>query len=271
MARFVVVPQWQGSPSTRAMALVDGAEAIAGDLPHSATERIEVPVEAGEALGTGIHRYSSLARTRDLVAAALDTADEPAILVGGDCGIAVPAVAHAAARHPNLAVVWLDAHGDLNSPETSPSGAFAGMALRAVFDSGPLTTDGAVTPDRIVLAGARELDDAERETIGAAGIRTLAVEDLADTAAVSDAVAATGADAVFIQVDLDVLDPAEITGVSSPVPFGVASQALIDAIARVRARFELAGAAITGFSPSSPPAAVEDMGTILRIIGALAR
>ena len=62
MTRFLVVPQWQGSPAARAMHLVDGAEAIAGDLPRASTARVEVPASAGEALGTGIRRYSALAR-----------------------------------------------------------------------------------------------------------------------------------------------------------------------------------------------------------------
>ncbi|RIJ25759.1 arginase family protein, partial [Clavibacter michiganensis subsp. insidiosus] len=56
-ASFVVVPQWQGSGSSRAMRLADGAEAIRGDLPASATHVVDVPVEAGESLGTGVLRY----------------------------------------------------------------------------------------------------------------------------------------------------------------------------------------------------------------------
>ena len=64
MARFVIAPQWQGSPSARAMMLVDGAQAIAGDLPRAACITLELPVEAGEALETGVRRYSTLSRIR---------------------------------------------------------------------------------------------------------------------------------------------------------------------------------------------------------------
>ncbi|MCR2828112.1 arginase family protein, partial [Microbacterium sp. zg.Y909] len=60
MTRFIVVPQWQGSPSARAMLLVDGAEAIEGDLPRAACTRVDVPLEAGESLDTGVHRLSAL-------------------------------------------------------------------------------------------------------------------------------------------------------------------------------------------------------------------
>ncbi|MFT3798532.1 arginase family protein [Microbacterium sp.] len=272
MTRFVVVPQWQGSPSSRAMQFIDGAEAIAGDLPRSATTRVDVPVEAGEALGTGIHRFSALTRIAEAIRAALTDAgaDQPAVVVGGDCGVAVPAIAQAAAQHPGLAVVWLDAHADLNSPASSPSGAFAGMALRAVVDELALPGSGAVPGERIVLAGAREFDDAEAAVIAERGLRTLTVDDLGSPGALADAVAATGASAVYVHVDLDVLDPAVITGLALPLPFGLALSQLTDAIGALRARLPLAGASISGFAPSSPAAAVDDLGTILRVVGALA-
>lgn len=271
MTRFVVVPQWQGSPSTRAMLLVDGAEAIAGDLPRAATTRVEVPLEAGEALGTGVQRLSALTRIQSLVAETLAPYAEPVVVVGGDCAVAVPAIAHAAARHPNLAVVWCDAHGDLHDPSSSPSGAFAGMALRAVLGDGELATaSGTIAPERVVLAGARELDAAEAALLQASAVTHLPVEAFADAAALADAVAASGADAVYVHVDLDVLDPAAIAGVGLPVPFGVEVPQLIAALAQLRERMPLVGASLSGFSPATPVAAVDDLGTILRVIGALA-
>jgi arginase len=282
MTRFIVVPQWQGSPSARSMTLIDGAEAIAGDLPRSATVRVEVPVEAGEALGSGIRRFSSLQRTRDLVTAALGDADSPAdgtsgagptghaVVVGGDCGVAVPAIAYAATLHPDMAVVWFDAHADLHSPESSPSGAFAGMALRAVFEASPLSPDAAVPAARVVLAGAREFDDPEIDVVRASGLTHLGVDDLADPARLADAVAATGAGSVYVHVDLDVLDPAAITGVSAAVPFGLDLPTLTNAIGILRGRFPLAGASVSGFAPPHSEAVVDDMGSVLRVVGALA-
>ena len=266
MARFLVVPQWQGSPSTRPMLQADGAEAIAGDLPRAACRTIDVPLEAGETLDTGIRRYSSLRRVQDAVAEAL--ADADAIVVGGDCGVAVPAVSDALARHPNAAVVWFDAHADLHTAASSTSGAFAGMALRAAAGDGALGATHPVRLDRVVLAGTREFDPAESDLIAAEGITVISVD--ADPDAFVEAVAATGADAVYLHVDLDVLDPAEITGLSDPVPFGMTVPQLTAAITALRARFPLAGASLAAFAPASPAAAVDDMGAILRIVGALA-
>lgn len=273
MTRFIVVPQWQGSPSSRAMQLIDGAEAIAGDLPRASCTRVEVPLEAGEAVDTGVQRYSSLRRIRDLVASAADTSDGPAMVVGGDCGVAVAAIALSAAAEPDLAVVWLDAHPDLHTPETSESGAFAGMALRAAIGEGAagLALDtGTVPAERVVLAGARSFDDAEDAAVRELALTALTVSDLADPARLAEAVSATGASAVHIHVDLDVLDPAAMTGVTAAEPFGVPVADLVAAIGAVRASTRLAGSSIAGFAPVSPAAAVEDMGSILRVVGALA-
>jgi len=274
MARFVVVPQWQGSPSSRAMAHVDGAEAIAGDLPRSACTFVDVPLEAGEQLGTGVQRASALLRTRIALSTALADVEPPAIVIGGDCSVSVGAIGHVAeAGEGPLAVIWFDAHADLHTPETSPSGALAGMALRSVLGEGAeglsLAT-GAVDPAHVVLAGVRMLDPEEDEHLAASSLTTLAPSDLIDPQALAEAVAATGARRVYIHVDLDVLDPAEITGVSWAEPFGLTPAQLVAAIGAVRAQVPLAGATIAGFTPRTPAAAVEDLGTILRIVGALA-
>lgn len=273
MTRFVIVPQWQGSPSSRAMQLIDGAQAIAGDLPRSACTMIEVPLEAGDAAGTGVHRFSALHRTRGLIDEALAESDEPVMLVGGDCGVAVGAIGRAAATNAELAVVWLDAHPDLHSPESSTSGAFGGMALRSVIGDGPdglALASGVVPASRVVLAGAREYDPAEEQIAAAGAITVIAADALSDASALADAVASTGASAVYVHVDLDVLDPSAFTGVTSTVPFGVDVPDLVAALAALRTRVPLAGSSIAGFAPSSPAAAIDDLGAILRIIGALA-
>lgn len=270
MARFLVVPQWQGSSSSRAMQLVDGANAIAGDLPRAATTMVDVPLEAGDAQGSPVQRLSAIVRVRDELERAVKDAGTAAVTVGGDCGVALGAVAAVAAD--DLAVVWLDAHADLNSPATSPSGAFHGMVLRAIAGDGERATTlrPGIPPSRIVLAGTRALDPEEERYIADAGIAMLSPDDLADADALADAVVATGAARVYIHVDLDVLDPSEIAGLGHPEPFGVSVATLVAAVARLRARVPMAGATLTEFSPASPGAAVDDLGAILRIVGALA-
>ena len=273
MTRYLVVPQWQGSPSSRAMQLLDGANAIAGDLPRSATTVLDVPMEAGESQGSGIQRLSSLRRVHDMIADALDGHDEPVLTIGGDCGVALAPIAHAVRRTPGLAVVWIDAHPDLNTPGSSPSGAFAGMVLRAVLgegDPGLVIGAGAVAPGRVVIGGARSFDDAELDAVASMGIVALTVDALRDPEALADAVAATGADAVYVHIDVDALDPAEVVGNAHPEPFGVTVSELTAAVSQLRSRVPLVGSSLAGYSPASAATATDDLGAILRVVGALA-
>ena len=265
MARFLVVPQWQGSPSTRAMLLVDGASAIAGDLPRNATTVLDVPLEAGDSLDTRVHRLSSLQRIRSMI---VDNMTTDTIIIGGDCSVTVAALD--ATDRDDLALVWCDAHPDLHTNETSPSGAFSGMALRAVLGDGEpqLALSPGISADRVVVVGARVIDDAEQDALDR--LTRLSVTELDDPNALASAVTATGAARVWVHIDVDVLDPAEMAGVSTAAPFGATAAALASAIRTLRTRVPLAGATISGFAPRSPLDAVDDLGAILRLVGAVA-
>ncbi len=270
MARFLIVPQWQGSPSARAMQLIDGAHAIAGDLPRSACTPVEVALEAGDSLASGVDRFSALARTAERIREV--TGPDPVVVIGGDCSVSVPAIG-TAAEGRTIAVVWLDAHGDFLTPQTSTSRAFAGMALSAVLGHGPpgLALDpGIVQPEHVVLAGARDLEPAEQERLADVSVKHLSTQDLSTPDALADVVAGLGVDSVYVHIDVDVLDPAAIAGVTAAVPFGLTVPTLVSAIGALRARVPLAGATIAGFAPRTPGDAVEDMGAILRLIGAVA-
>lgn len=262
--RFVLVPQWQGSPSPRAMRLVDGVAALRQDLPAAAVE-VDVPLEAGDSRDTGISRFSSLQLVRERLRDVLEESQDTTVVVGGDCGVAAGALEVALGRHPDAAVIWFDAHADLNSRDASPSKAFAGMVLREAIDSG------VVAPDRVVLAGTRSWDPGEQEFASSAGIATLDVMALEDSAALAEAVAATGSDGVFVHIDLDVLDPSALTGLLDPTPFGVSAAGLVAAIRAVRTRVPLVGATLAAYAPAELGGedAVNDAATILRIIAAL--
>ncbi|UFS60026.1 arginase family protein [Subtercola endophyticus] len=298
VATFLIVPEWQGSGSSRAMQLIDGADAIAGDLPASVTRRLEITLGAGESLGSGVARVSVLRSIRDSVTRALNDALEPTaegavrpdlvVTIGGDCGVELAPIAEAKRLHPELAVVWLDAHADLVAPESSGSGTapsvsgpFSSMVLRTLLGDGTelLVPDFAQTlsPSRVILAGVRSLDDDEQTYIDENHITEVSIDDLQQSEelergdALVEAISATGATEVYLHVDLDVLDPAEITGLSYPEPFGLTVAALVENIVAVRRRFTVVGAAITQFAPANPDAASDDLSAVLRIISALTR
>lgn len=274
-ATFVIVPQWQGSGSSRAMRLVDGASAIQGDLPAAATRVVEVPVGAGESQGTGVLRYTAIQSVLASHQRVLAGTPGPVITIGGDCAVELGAIPHALASsgESTTAVVWFDAHGDINSPETSPSHAFHGMVLRTLLGDGPqaLVPSTPLSAKQVVLAGTRSLDDDEAEYIDASAIRMVTSAELQQPQTLVEAIAQTGATSVYIHVDLDVLDPAEIDGVGYPEPFGLSVQQLVQAITAIRETFPLIGGGITEFAPSTPESASDDLPSILRIISALTR
>jgi arginase len=267
-ATFVVVPQWQGSGSSRAMRLVDGAEAIRGDLPTAATRSVAVPLEAGDSEGSGVQRLSSIAIVRDRLIAELALVEGVAITIGGDCSVELGAIPRVADK--DAAIVWFDAHPDLNTPESSPSHAFTGMVLRTLLGDGPaaLVPADPFPSERVVLVGARSFDPGEDAFVAERGIRVIAADEVGPQSVIA-AVNATGATTVYVHIDLDVLDPADLRGLGAPEPFGVRATVLVETLKALLARYPLVGAGITEFAPASPDDAVDDLPTILRVIGAL--
>lgn len=275
MTSFVIVPQWQGSSSARAMQLVDGATAIAGDLPRARCAAVDVPLEAGESLDSGVRRLSALRHTARNQLEVLAAAAAPVVTIGGDSGVATTSALFAAGASrdradPGVVVVWLSAHPSLHDPASSTTGAFDRMAARAIVEASPLeATETVLAPDRLILAGVRSIDPAEAETAERLGIGLLTIDELTPES-LAAAVAERGATGVFVHVDLDVLDPSALAGLSDPEPFGLDVAALTALIGAVRGVAPLVGGAITEFSPASVAAAVDDLGAILRIVGALA-
>jgi arginase len=159
------------------------------------------------------------------------------LVLGGCCCAHVGAIRGLAGRHDRLAVVWLDAHGDLNTPETSPSGNLWGMPLRMAID------EGSVRPGDVALVGARDLDPAERDYVAEHGID----DDLSR--------ALEGADAVYVALDADVLEPG-VMPVFMPVPAGLALDDVERLLLEVASRAPVAGLGLTGLAPGADPAAL---------------
>jgi arginase family enzyme/ribosomal protein S18 acetylase RimI-like enzyme len=249
----IEVPQWQGSSRPTARLLRRGAAELAGMVP--AVQHLKVDVAAGAgATRDGVGGLDALVRNLQAARVAVAKAQgRTTVTVGGDCAADLAPVEAALAAHgEQLAVVWLDAHGDLNTPASSPSGAFHGMVLRTLLGDGPddLRPRHALAPRQVVLAGARALDPEERSFIDSAGIRHLGVAELADPAALAEAVAATGASAAYVHIDLDVLDPRAFDAVGTPEPHGLSPDQLTAAVRALAARVPLAGLAITEYEPA---------------------
>jgi arginase len=166
------------------------------------------------------------------LALATDLPERPLVL-GGCCCSHIGAIEGLAARHDRLAVVWLDAHGDLNTPETSPSGNTWGMPLRMAIDSG------AVDPADVALVGARNLDPPEEEYIDRAGVHT-------GDGAVDRAL--DGVSCVYVALDCDVFDEREVPSFM-PEPGGLSVDEVDALFRRLAAQGTVVGAGLTGLRP----------------------
>ncbi|MEU0811793.1 arginase family protein [Streptomyces sp. NPDC005970] len=269
----LVIPQWQGSAARNPQRLVEGAHRLGALLPAVRRTVVEIDPSPGQYLD-GVRHLDVLTRSLEATRAALSqSGDDTLLAVGGDCGIELAPVARAVARHgDSLAVVWFDAHADLNTPGISPSGGFHGMVLRALLGEGPsrlLPGPGERLSSRqLVLAGVRALDPAERDFIESEGIRSLAVQALREPGRLVSAVAATGATHVYIHLDLDVLDPAGFPSLSCPEPGGLHPDELRAALYALMRRFTVAGMGITEHAPAADSAGGDHV--LQRILGGMA-
>ena len=158
------------------------------------------------------------------------------ILLGGDHSLAAGSIAGLAAHHRRagrqVGALWIDAHGDMNTPETSESGNVHGMPLAALLGLGPpeLTKIGgsapALAPDRVALVGIRDLDPAERELVQQSGVGVFTMSDIDQqgiAAVMGEAIRrAQGADGLFhVSFDLDAVDPQYAPGVGTLVEGGL--------------------------------------------------
>jgi arginase len=166
----------------------------------------------------------------ELVAGAARDESVPVVL-GGDHSVALGTLSGLHQVHGPGGVIWIDAHGDLNSPETSPSGNVHGMVLAAALGlaGDRFSDDGwglpAVVPGRVALIGVRSLDNGEREVLKDLDARVFTMSDL-DRLGVERAVRealvhVAGPGFVHISLDMDALDPDVAPGVGTPVRGGL--------------------------------------------------
>ena len=174
---------------------------------------------------------------------------ERPLVLGGCCCSHVGAVEALSSRFDRLGIVWLDAHGDLNTPETSPSGNQWGMPFRMILDAGSVRIEDAV------LLGARNLDPPEEAFIEKTGLATSA-DDL-------DRVLES-TDAVYVAFDADVIEPGELPSFM-PEPHGMSLSDAEWLLQTVAERSMVAGAGLSGVTPD--PEGVEPLTRLVAALG----
>ena len=175
--------------------------------------------------------------------AALDAGEFP-ILLASDCTICMGALPVLARREPETRIVWLDAHGDFNTPASTASGFLGGMCLSAACGRWDAGFGAGVDAGRVVFSDGRDLDAAERDEMQAAG---LAITRPADVPA------AVRGERVFLHLDFDVLDPSEMP-FSFPASGGLSLPELAAVLERLAGAAEIAGLELTSIAaPHSAP------------------
>ncbi len=207
--------------------------------PWHLDEQIDgFPVPAGasalaEPPDPGASQPDRLTRRYRDVADAVAVAERPLVLAG-DCLTTLAVAAGVQHRYRNLSVIWIDAHGDFNTPAISVSGYLAGMSLAMLTGRAPEPICErlglrAVPDERVVLIDARDLDPAEREALEASHVRRLPAEPDALGGALDEL--STGD--VYLHVDVDVVDAEDLPGLRFPVGSGPSLSVVEECLAQI--------------------------------------
>ena len=200
-------------------------------------------------------RYLTAAREScrtlaDAVTASLHDGARP-LIVGGECTIVAGSIPGALVAEPELALVYFDAHGDFNTLATTPSHFVGGMCLAHVCGKriAPLLWPGArsIAEDRVALVGARDLDPGEAGTLHASKVKQIPFDP--ERADAPGLLAFARKRPVWVHVDVDVVDPAEVPAVEFPVAGGPGVRALCDVLAALASVAKVRGVEVCGYDP----------------------
>lgn len=265
------IPEWQGYGKHRAVA--DGASALRAQLcpPLSFTD---VPVPENETLEVehGVLGYHSNLQMLRAARESIEAKDpETIFLIGGTCASEIAPVSFLNKRYDgDLAVLWFDAHGDLNTPESSTSKRLHGMPLRMLLGDGPQAFTSLafsqLMRSQVILAGSRDLDPPEVSYVQSQGIRCIPAAALIEWNELAGAVHAIGSRNLYVHLDLDVLDPEDFPHVLIPTPGGIGFDDLLKVLRVLGDEFRIVGSSIVEYVPvgKGDPERMERLVTTLR-------
>ncbi|MBK8021397.1 MAG: arginase [Chloroflexi bacterium] len=197
-----------------------------GNLSVPVSEEIDVTDEDGRA-----HNATAIAKIgQQAYRHMCETIErgEFALFLGGDHSISMGTVAGSLGRNERVGVLWIDAHGDFNTPMTTPSGNVHGMVVASLMGLCPPPLrfgDKVLRPEQIAYIGIRDLDVEEKRAMVQHGLKVLTMRDIDEVGMASVVRAALNAlgnvEAIHVSLDMDALDPSFAPGVGTPVPGGL--------------------------------------------------
>ncbi|MEM6518855.1 MAG: arginase family protein [Cyanobacteria bacterium P01_C01_bin.70] len=248
-------PQWQGASRIE---LYKGAQLLYKFLSDE-FDFIQVPVSSTYSLASdkNILGYFQILN-QFLAANRILHSENPAKIftLGGDCGIEIAPISFLNKRYDSsLSIIWLDAHGDLNTPISSPSHHFHGMPLRLLLGEGDRTIlshrFSSLSASQIFLVGLRELDSPEQEFIRHNRLAVFPPREInsGNYERLISRLEKVGSNKLYVHLDLDVISPQEFPYVACPSPGGVRLDRLQNLLIRLSKRFDIVGFSILEFLP----------------------
>ena len=264
----LIYPQWQGGivdhwmpdllPEDASKGYFLGAQLLKMLAPESTAMTAEVPVSLDirdRAVEKGISaRRVIMKQTGAALDIVRENAPEKIVTLGGECSVSVVPFTYLVAKYPDdVAIVWLDAHPDVNLPYDEYKGYHA-MALTACLGMGDeeimRMLPGQVAARNALIVGLRSWDTGMRQRQQELGIKGLSPADVAeDSKAILDWLKTTGVSKVLVHFDLDVLDPAEIIAGVGVEPDGMEIAEAVRVINDIATHYELVGLTVAEFMP----------------------
>ena len=227
MKEILINAQWQGGAD---LVTFDGAkELIRMYLDRQTFVNLPISTDIAEMTvkKNGIKGFDVLQRQmQSAYERLLDDSPDRIFTLGGGCDADVPSIVYLSEKYRgNLTVIWLDAHGDLNTPEESSSSLFYGMPLRSLMDDtcfGLLENRFPLATSQIIHAGGRDFDDAEMAFIKESEMAVYTIRDIrSEKYLIQRAVEKVQSGHIYIHLDLDVIDPVEFPNTPLPVDGGL--------------------------------------------------
>ncbi len=225
------------------------------------TSEAELPIDRQEAGRRAVNIGRLGASTAGLIADAHAAGNSVLLLCGDDTasiGI-LTGLQKAYGAGASVGLVWFDAHGDFNTPETSFSGILAGMPVAILAGlAGPQWRGAAgllapLSTDRIVIAGVRELDEKEETLLRSTDARIITTREVCEGTTLVQAVArlATATACLWIHIDLDILDPRLVPSASTPAEDGLEIDELAGALVNILETSKVAAISVAGLNPGA--------------------
>lgn len=246
-------PEWQGYAENNVVQV--GATAVKDHFSDLKFETIEIPESEELPLENNIIGYRANLRNLAASKAILDKHQpDSTFLIGGTCASEIGPVSYLNSRYKgDLAVLWFDAHGDLNTPDSSPSKHFHGMPLRTLLgESDEKVVEklfSQLKTNQVFVIGGRDIDTPEKDLIDNSDITLYTPAEVENISDLVGDIQARGFQNLYIHIDLDVLEPKEFAHLLLPIANGVPVSQLKELLMSLVEHFNVVGSSIVEYVP----------------------